>query len=331
MREKIMQKETTMTAILVVVAVILMGVYTSYYQVEEYEQAVVLRMGEYLTTEGSGLHFKLPFKIDNVYIIETNKQILEFGFRKNANVKDDVFKSYYKGNSGGDDFDEESIMLTGDLNVVDVEWYVHYQITDPYKYLFNSKEPIKNIKDVSEAVMRRVVGDTTLEDALSEGRQKLTSKAQKLMQDVLSQYDIGITIEDVGFNNVLPPRLVKKWYNEVNAAKQEKEKLINQAKRNYNRVIPEARGKADKKVATAEGFASAIINRSKGDASKFSSMAREFSKAPKITRKRLYLEKIEEVYSKLGKITLVDSKIKGLLPIFQGRANNLDTLVKESK
>lgn len=299
------------------IVVVLAGILTSFYTVDVEEQAVVVRFGQYLKTSEPGLHFKLPFGVDRVEKVPS-KVILqeEFGFRSTG--RDGLRTNYSKST-----FDAESLMLTGDLNVADVEWIVQYRIDDPWKFLYHSRNVRRTIRDVSMSIMRRVVGDRLVGDVLTVGRVEIADQAKLLTQEVLDQYDIGIRIEAVMLQDVNPPDPVKPAFNEVNAAKQEQEKAINQAEREYNNVIPEARGKAEQKIAEARAFAIDVINRAKGDASKFSQILTEYRKAPQVTRKRMYLETMEKVFSRLDGVTIVDSKIKGIMPLFDGGALNM--------
>jgi membrane protease subunit HflK len=207
-------------------------------------------------------------------------------------------------------------MLTGDLNVAEVQWVVQYQISDPFKYRFHATEPEINIRDVSESIMRRVVGDKLVTEVLTTGRVEIAIKVQELMQEVLSRYDIGIRIKSVKLQDVNPPKVVQPSFNDVNAAKQEQEKMINQAEEAYNKIIPEARGKAKKLISEAEGYATVKVNEAFGDAERFKELYLEYKKAPSITKKRIYLETMETVFSRFENLTVVDSKIKGLMPIF---------------
>jgi membrane protease subunit HflK len=287
-----------------------LGVLTSMYTVEPEEKAVILRFGRYLTTQGPGLHFKLPFGIDRHVKVPTERILQEeFGFRTSS-VKGS--RTQYEDQA----FDEESLMLTGDLNVADVEWIVQYKIAEPQKYLFNTRDVRKNLRDVSLSVVRRVVGDRRVSEVLTTGRVSIADEAHRLMQEVLDHYDMGVRIVTLKLQDVNPPESVRPAFNEVNAAKQEQEKVINQAEREYNKVIPEARGKAEETVRKAEGEAERIINQSKGDAARFKNVLREYRKAPSITRTRLYLETLEEIYSRFEQMTIVDKGVKGLLPVF---------------
>lgn len=292
-------------------AIVLLPIlFSSFYTVEPDEEAVILRFGRYVETTSPGLHFKLPLGVDEAIKVKT-KLILqqEFGFRSESYRGDRT--TYAEG------FDEESLMLTGDLNVADVEWITQFQISDPKKFLFLTRDPIRNIRDISEAVMRRVVGDRLVTDVLTVGRAEIATEAMNLAQAIVDQYDMGIRVVSIKLQDVNPPDAVKPSFNEVNAAKQEQEQAINQAEKYYNEVIPEAKGKAEKEIAMAQGYATALLNRSKGDADRFNLVLQEYRRAPAITRERLYLETMEKVFQRLEGVTLVDQGMKGgLLPVF---------------
>jgi len=294
--------------VLLVVAVIV-G-FTMFYTVQPQEEAVVLRLGRYLQTTQPGLHIKLPLGIDSVYKIKT-KLILqeEFGFRSSDHEKT---RTQYSSRN----FKDESLMLTGDLNVADVEWVLQYQISDPQKYLFHVRDVKKNLRDVSQSIMRRVVGDRVVDEVLTTGRVDIAQEAKNLTQAILNNYDIGIRVVAVKLQDVNPPDAVKASFNEVNEAKQEKEKTINQAEEHYNKIIPEARGKADQTIKDAEGYATALINRARGDAENFEAKLKAYQQAPKITQTRLYLETVESLYGNMSEMIIVDSNIKGILPVF---------------
>ncbi|MBT7608772.1 MAG: FtsH protease activity modulator HflK [Bacteriovoracaceae bacterium] len=297
------------------IIILISAVSSSFYTVEPDEEAVVIRFGKYIVTNPPGLHFKIPLGIDKVIKVQTTKiHQAEFGFRtSNSSTR---VTQYSTGN-----FESESLMLTGDLNVADVEWVVQFKISDPFKFLFKTSTPEKNIRDVSEAIMRRVVGDRLVTEVLTTGRAEISTEAKLLMQEVLNKYDIGITIVTVKLQDVNPPKLVQPSFNLVNSAKQEQEKIINQAEKEYNKIIPEARGKAEKLLSEAEGYASAIVNNAHGDTVKFLQILKEYKRAPSITKKRIYIETMENLFSRFEKITIVDPKVKGLLPVFKGKGN----------
>mgnify|MGYP006428166683 CR=1 FL=1 len=289
---------------------VLIGVTGSFYTVEPDEEAVVIRFGKHIENTQPGLHFKIPFGVDNVIKVKTKiVHQAEFGFRTmNTNSKRTTYSSR--------NFDYESLMLTGDLNVAEVQWVVQYQISDPFKFLFKTSDPIVNIRDVAESIMRRVVGDKLVTEVLTTGRVEIALTAKDLMQKILDKYNMGVSIKSVKLQDVNPPKVVQSSFNDVNAAKQEQEKMFNQAEESYNRIIPEARGKANKLIQEAEGFANAIINRAHGDAERFSTIAKAYRKAPAITRKRIYLDTMENVLLKLEDVTIIDSRVKGLLPVY---------------
>jgi len=292
------------------VIVVVFSLMTSWYTVEPEEKAVILRFGRYIETTGPGLHFKWPFGIDQALKVPTERVLQEeFGFRSSTNKG---ARTSYEDKA----FDEESLMLTGDLNVADVEWIVQYQISDPRKYLFNTRNVKKNLRDVSQSVLRRVVGDRPVSAVLTVGKAEIALEARNLMQEVLDHYDMGVLVRELKLQDVNPPESVRAAFNEVNAAKQEQEKLINQAEREYNKVIPEARGKAEQTIRTAEGEAAKVVNQAKGDAARFRKVLAAYRTAPAVTRTRLYLETMEEVYSRFREMTIVDKGVQGLLPIF---------------
>ncbi|EQC46861.1 FtsH protease activity modulator HflK [Bacteriovorax sp. Seq25_V] len=297
-----------------VLLILVVGTYTSFYTVEPDEEAVVIRLGKFTGTNSPGLHFKIPLGVDEVIKVKTKRVLQEeFGFRT-ASTSRRV--TQYRD---GKDMDVESLMLTGDLNVADVEWAVQYRIADPFKYIFQVAEPIQTVRDVSESIMRRVVGDRSVSETLTTGKVEIETTAQELMQSVLNKYDIGIQIISVKLQDVNPPQVVKASFNEVNEAKQEQEKAINEAEGAYNKVIPEARGKAEKQISQAEGFSIELINRAQGNVAKFEEILKEYQRAPKITKKRIYLETMESLYKNFDDITIIDTKIKGVLPVYNGQ------------
>ncbi|WP_127718339.1 FtsH protease activity modulator HflK [Halobacteriovorax sp. HLS] len=293
-----------------IIFLLIIGGFTSFYTVEPDEEAVVIRFGKYLTTNPPGLHFKIPLGVDNVIKVKTKRVLqAEFGFRtENTRTR----RTTYSSNN----FKNESLMLTGDLNVADVEWAVQFQIADPFKYLFQTSAPEVTIRDVSESIMRRVVGDRSVTDVLTTGKMEIETRAYELMQEVLNKYDMGVRIVTVKLQDVNPPEVVKPSFNEVNEAKQEQEKAINEAEGEYNRVIPEARGKAEKLISEAEGYATAQLNQALGDANKFEAILVEYKRSPRVTRKRIYLETMSSIFKKFENITVVDPEVKGLLPVF---------------
>lgn len=309
LKEKLSKMKGAVTSFIILILLVIGG-FSSYYTVEPDEEAIVIRFGKYINTTQPGLHFKIPFGVDKVIKVKTKiVHQAEFGFRTtNLNTRRTTYND--KG------YESESLMLTGDLNVAEVQWVVQFQISDPFKFLFKTSEPITNVRDVAESIMRRVVGDKLVNEVLTTGRVEIAADAKSLMQDVLDKYDLGITLKSIKLQDVNPPRVVQPSFNDVNSAKQEQEKMINQAEEAYNKVIPEARGKAQKLVSEAEGYAMSVVNRAHGDAERFNAIYKEYKRAPAITRKRIFLETMEQIFANLEEVTIVDPKVKGLLPVF---------------
>ncbi|WP_291317899.1 FtsH protease activity modulator HflK [Desulfuromonas sp.] len=289
-------------------ALLVFGISGSFYKVDTEETGVVLRFGHFSGFAEPGLHFKLPLGIDRVYLVPTGRVLKEeFGFRT---VSPGVRSSYTKRG-----LEEESLTLTGDLNVSDVEWIVQYQVADPHKFLFRVKDPRQTIRDISEAVVRRVVGNSNVTEVLTTERALLAGAIEKDLQSILNEYDIGVRIVTVKFQDVNPPDPVKAAFNEVNEAEQQKESLIFQAREQYNREVPKARGVARSRILQAEGYAVERINQAKVETSRFTALLGEYRKAPEVTRKRLYLETLEEILPRLEEIYVMDDAGTGALPL----------------
>ncbi|TYO97629.1 protease FtsH subunit HflK [Geothermobacter ehrlichii] len=288
------------------------GVLGSFYEVNTEETAVILRFGKFAGFSGSGLHFKLPFGIDRIYTVPTGRVLKEeFGFRT---VKPGVRTSYTKKG-----LEEESLTLTGDLNVSDVEWIVQYQIADPFKFVFRISRPVETIRDISEAMVRKAVGNSNVSKVLTTERAELAGEIEADLQKILNEYDIGVRIVTVKFQDVTPPDPVKAAFNEVNEAEQQKESLIFQAREQYNREVPKARGEAKKLIQEAKGYATERINRARGEADRFLSILTEYRKAPEVTRRRMYLETLEEVLPRLDEVYILDEQGGAILPLLQLR------------
>jgi modulator of FtsH protease HflK len=293
--------------VLAIVALIL--VLTSYYQVESEEVGVVTRFGAYDRTTEPGLHFKVPLGIERVIKVPVQRQLKhEFGFRT---VRADIRTDYERSSAAMD----EAIMLTGDLNVADVQWIIQYQIKDAYRYLFKVRSVDKTLRDMSEAAMRQVVGDHSVNEVLTIGREAIQIEAKQQLQRLCDQYGNGIHILQLVLQDVNPPEPVRPAFNEVNEANQERERVINEARAEYNRVIPQARGQAEQTIQEAEGYATERVNRAKGDANRFLALAEEYARAPSVTRTRLHLETASEVVPKAERRIMVDADVKGLLPM----------------
>lgn len=297
--------KNTLGLVLIVAVAIL--VWSSWYTVQPEETAVVQRFGKLSATAGPGLHFKLPFGIDRVRHVPTARVLKEeFGFRTSAAGRR---TQYARG-----DYSNESLMLTGDLNVVDVQWIVQFRIEDPVMFLFRIREPVETLRDVAEAVMRRVVGNRLGSDVLTIGRVAVASEVKEEMQKILSAYETGMRIVAVELQDVTPPDPVKPAFNEVNEARQDRERMINQAQEQANKIIPKAKGEAKQVVAEAEGYATERVNRARGEAERFTAVLQEYQRVPQVTRRRLYLEAMSEVMSEAKTIYVVDDKQKALVP-----------------
>ena len=287
--------------------VVLAALFSSFYSVGPDEVGVIRRFGRYSRTTNPGLHIKIPFieQVNNVKVKYIFKE--EFGFRT---TKAGVISQYSQRQ-----YFDESLMLTGDLNVLEVEWIVQFKIKDPVKLLFNIRNPERTIRNISEAVMRLVVGDNTVNEVLTTRRVEINQEVQDKLQEILDSYDSGVQIVTVKLQDVNPPDAVKPSFNEVNEAKQEKEKVINQAWERYNKIIPKARGEAERTIKESEGYALNRINMAKGDAAKFIATWEAYKNSKDVTKKRLYLEAMSEIIPKAGKKFIVDSDQKGILPL----------------
>ena len=281
-------------------------IYSSIYTVDANENAVILRLGKYHTTTTSGLQFKLPF-IDSVYKVKVDYQYKkEFGFRT---LKPGV-KTHYSTRG----YEDESWMLTGDLKIADVRWVVQYKINDPMKFLFNVKNIDETIFDVSESAMRLMIGDRSFIEVIQAERITIAVEAKQYMQEILDKYESGISIQMVQLQGVVPPEPVADSFNEVNRAKQEQETLINEALQEYNKQIYKIEGEAQKIITEAEGYAIERVNKAKGDANLFNSILKEYEKSPQVTKDRLFIEAMEEIYSSNKNKIIVDKDIENLVP-----------------
>tara|TARA_B110001454_G_scaffold9283_1_gene8735 strand:- start:1876 stop:2844 length:969 start_codon:yes stop_codon:yes gene_type:complete len=290
-------------------------VMASVYTVDANENAVVSRFGKYNSTEGPGLHFKIPL-IDSVQKVKVDYQYKqEFGFRTlRSGVKSQFSTRGYEG---------ESWMLTGDLKIAEVKWVVQYKIKDAKNYLFNVKNVENTIFDVSEAAVRMMIGDRSFIEVLQSEREAVAIQARKYMQDLLDNYDCGISIQLVQLQGVVPPEPVSDSFNEVNRAKQEQETLINEAKQAYNQKIFLVEGQAEKTITEANGYAIERTNQAEGDVALFESILLEYNKAPQITRDRLYLETMEYVLSNNKNKIIVDKDIENLVPFLNQKLNGM--------
>lgn len=294
------------TMIAVIIALVL-G-FNAFFQIGPEEVGVVTRFGEHVRTVGSGLKTKVPF-LENVYKVPVERQKKqEFGFRTaNAGVR-----TQYARSSNTED---ESLMLTGDLNLANVEWVVQYRIDNPHNYLFKVRNADNTLRAISEALVRQVVGDRTVNEVLTIGRAEIASEVKAKIQNTAREYSLGVQIAQVVLQDVNPPKSVKKAFNAVNEAQQEKETMINQAKSEYNKVIPKARGQAKETIEKAEGYATRRINNAQGEVARFKAVYKEYSLAPEVTKRRIYLETMQRVVPDLGDKIIVGKEGENMIPL----------------
>lgn len=289
---------------------ILIFVFSGLYSVGPDEVGVIRRFGKYVRTTNPGLHFKIPMgieRVDNVKVRYIYKE--EFGFR--------TLRPGIKTQYSSREYFDESLMLTGDLNVLVVEWILQFKIKDPVKFLFNIRDQRETIRSICEAVMRQLMGDNSVSEVLTTRRVEINQLAQEKLQDILDSYDSGIQIVTVKLQDVNPSDEVKPAFNEVNEAKQEKEKMINEAWEAYNKAIPAAKGQAEKTIKEAEGYTLKRVNAAKGDAARFLATWEAYREAKEVTRKRLYLEAMKEILPKAGQKYIIDSSTHNILPLLR--------------
>ena len=299
-------KKKIITGVIILAAVIFFA--TGLYTVNPEEVGVIQRFGKYLSTTQPGLHFKIPFGVDNLTKVKVKLVFKEeFGFRTlQAGVR-----TKYSARS----YNNEAIMLTGDLNIADVEWIVQYRIKDPVKYLFKVRNVEETMRDVSESVIRAVVGDRSVDEIIVLNRKEIADKSLVMLQEQLDIYEAGLEIVTINLQNVNPPEAVQPAFNNVNSAKQEKERIINEAWQRYNQVIPEAEGKAKRTIEEANGYAVNRVNRANGDANRFIQMYNKYRYSKTVTKKRLYLEMMEKVLPKVDKKYIIDDDANNVLPL----------------
>lgn len=285
------------------------------YTIPAESEGIVLRFGKYIDKVPSGLHFKLPFGVDSVIPVPTQRQQkLEFGF---------ATAGYTNPDQIGDNQILEKSMVTGDLNAALVEWIVQYRITDPEKYLFDVRDPGQTLRDLSEAAMREVVGDRTVDEIITIGRQEIEETVLVRLSELAARYQLGVSINQVQLKNVNPPEPVQPSFNEVNRAQQDRENVINLANGEYNKAVPRARGEADQKIRGAEGYRFKRINEAEGDVSAFTQVLDQYLKAPDVTRARIYLETLGEVLPQARQQIIVDDSVQQILPMLPFPATTL--------
>jgi membrane protease subunit HflK len=285
---------------------------TSVFIVDQTEKAVITRFGRFIGIRQPGLQFKLPFGIDRNYTVNTESvQSQEFGFRTLRGGNTPVYSTDSK----------ESTMLTGDLNIVDVEWIIQYRIVDPMAYTFHVNDPVKTIRDISRSVINMLVGDRAIMDIMGKERSAIQDQGRVLMNDMLRNYGpegsngLGINVIAVQLQNVTPPQGVQQAFEDVNKAMQDLERLVNEGQQVYNEEIPKARGEAARMIQVAEGYKAERVNRANGDVARFNAVYDEYRRAPDVTRQRLYYEMIEEVFKNEKDMTIIDRNLRNFLPM----------------
>ena len=279
----------------------------TFYQIQPEEVGVVTRFGRFVRIAEPGLRVKAPL-LERVQKVPVQRQLKqEFGFR--------TLEAGVRTEYSAQGFPEESMMLTGDLNVAVVEWIVQYRVSDPYKYLFKVRDVEGTFRSMTEAVMREIVGDRTVTEVLTVGRQDIETTVQEKLQTLASLYETGITVDQVVLQDVNPPDPVKPSWDAVNQAQQQRDRLINEALAEYNQVIPRAKGEGEQAVLQAEGYSLDRVNRSQGDAARFKSVYEAYRRAPQVTRQRIYLETMQKILPKSGARVFLDKDAKGILPL----------------
>ena len=298
----------TVIIVVIVIVVVLIGM-SSFFVVDQTEEAVVLRFGKFHRIAEAGLHFKLPFNIDKNYNVPTQIiQNMTFGFRTEKSGVTTVYSSK--------DYPQESIMLTGDLNIVDVEWIIQYRISDAKAWLFNIENHSKTIRDISQSVINQLVGDRGILDVLGPERNAIEVQGQEMMNEIFNSYNLGIRVTTVKLQNVVPPKgSVQDAFEDVNKSIQDMNRLINEGKEAYNKEIPKARGEAEQMIQIAKGYATERVNKARGDVARFDSVLSEYRRAPNTTRTRLYYEMIEDIFKNEKNVELIDKNLKNFLPL----------------
>ena len=298
-----------------VLLLLVLGGLSAVYTVQPEERAVVKRFGRVIGITDPGLHFKIPFGVDRVQLVATERVLKqEFGFRTQAVPQREGRTRYAEQG-----LPDESLMLTGDLNVIDVGWVVQYRIADPVKYIYAMREPQRTLRDITESVMRRVVGNRVGSEVLTVARVEIATAAREEIQQAMADYDNGIHVITVELQDVVPPQRVQPAFNEVNEARQERERTINEANKQANQAIPRARGEAQRIIAKAEGYASERVNRAHGETSRFNAVLAEYRQAPKVTRTRLYLEALHGALPNVGSVLVVQDGQPAPLPLLNLR------------
>lgn len=286
---------------------------TSIYTIGPDEVGVITRFGRYIRQTEPGLHFRMPLFVERVIPVKVRHVYKEeFGYRTGENRRRGLTREGRQN---------EALMLTGDLNVLEVRWIVQFQIKNPTDFLFNIRNQQEVIRDMSEVVMRSQVGDYSVDEVLTTKRAEIDVEAQQHLQEILDSYGAGVKIVTIKLQDVTPPDSVKPAFNQVNEARQEKERMINQAWETYNRAVPRAKGEAEKTIREAEGYALDVVNRAEGEAKRFTATWKAYKRSPKVTRQRLYLDTLAEVLPKAKAKYIIDADQKGVLPLLQLNGN----------
>ena len=289
--------------------VVLVAALGAVYQIEPEEVGVIQRFGKYVRSTEPGLHIKLPF-VEEMTRVPVQRQLKqEFGFRTvQAGVRSEFATQERR-------FADEAVMLTGDLNVAVVEWIVQYRVADPYQYLFKVRNLEDTFRAMNEAVMRETVGDRTVTEVVTVGRQEIETAVEARLQALTEQYQMGITIDQVVLQDVNPPDPVRPSWDDVSQAQQQAQRQINEAEAEYNAVIPRARGEAEQTVLQAEGYALDRVNRAEGEAARFAAVEAAYRQAPEVTRQRMYLETMQQILPQVGRKVFVAEGTTGVLPL----------------
>ena len=292
---------------LIILGLVVIAGFSSFYVVDETEQAVITRLGKYTETVGAGLHVKLPFGLDKNYNVPVKVvQTEQFGFKTIKAGRNNEYKN---------NISAESTMLTGDLNIVDVEWIIQYRIVDPKQWLFGVYEKENTIRDISRSVINELVGDRAILTIMSSERSNIEVLALDKMNDYFKNLGLGINVIAVKLQNIVPPSGVQTAYEDVNKAIQDMNRFINEGKEAYNAEIPRAQGEADRQIQVAEGYAAERVNMAQGDVARFNSVYEEYKRSPKVTKERIYLETMDEIFGSDKKPELLDKNLENLVPI----------------
>lgn len=292
---------------IIILVIVAIAGFTSFYVVDETEQAVITRLGKYTTTTGPGLHWKLPFGLEKNYNVPVKiVQMEQFGFKTVKAGRNNEYKN---------NISSESTMLTGDLNIVNVEWIIQYKIENPKQWLFGVYEKENTIRDISRSVINTLVGDRAILDVMGKERSTIEELGLEMMNENFNQLGLGINVTAVKLQNIVPPEGVQEAYEDVNKATQDMNRFINEGQEAYNAEIPKAQGEADKQIQQAEGYAAERVNRAEGDVARYNAVYEEYKKSPKVTKERIYLETMDEIFGGETKPTIIDSELENLVPI----------------